>query len=166
MFHRVLPAEKKNELIYNGDVETAFNEIVKIFEIQGGAIKLIEYNRILIMILFPLKNKQKNNILIKILPNIIEMKFILIFPCKGIHPSPSNYEYLPSMHMSVTPCSLPINSHFREEQNSLNSHLPNGQEQQFATPSNNYTLSSNSFTNVNINQSSNGKTNGFEYYLL
>ncbi|RIA97343.1 hypothetical protein C1645_814234 [Glomus cerebriforme] len=36
--HRVLPAEKKNELIYNGDVEIAFNEIVKIFEIQGGAI--------------------------------------------------------------------------------------------------------------------------------
>ena len=34
--HRVLPVEKKNELIYNGDVETAFNEIVKIFEIQGN----------------------------------------------------------------------------------------------------------------------------------
>jgi hypothetical protein len=32
---RVLPAEKKNELIYNGDIETAFNEIVKIFELQG-----------------------------------------------------------------------------------------------------------------------------------
>ncbi|CAB4402602.1 unnamed protein product [Rhizophagus irregularis] len=208
--HRVLPAEKKNELIYNGDVEIAFNEIVKIFEIQGGAIfqanriqsdinndpfrsimpnnhgttsfgappkskaKPRKPSRILQAastkflrnkLICPLKNKQKNNILIKILPNIIKMKFILIFPCKGIHPSPSNYEYLPSMHMSVTPCSLPINSHFREEQNLLNSHLPNGQEQQFATPSNNYTLSSNSFTNVNINQSSNGKTNGFEYYL-
>ncbi len=72
--HRVLPAEKKNELIYNGDVETAFEEIVKIFEIQGKLLlsyllivklliyftivkveqffKLIEYNRILIMILF------------------------------------------------------------------------------------------------------------------
>ncbi|CAB4434285.1 unnamed protein product [Rhizophagus irregularis] len=94
------------------------------------------------------------------------MKFILIFPCKGIHPSPSNYEYLPNMHMSVTPCSLPINSHFREEQNLLNSHLPNEQEQQFSTPLNNYTMSSNSFTNVNINPSSNGKTNSFEYYLL
>ena len=33
--YRVLPVEKKNELIYNGDIETAFNEIVKIFEIQG-----------------------------------------------------------------------------------------------------------------------------------
>ncbi|RGB32462.1 hypothetical protein C1646_706739 [Rhizophagus diaphanus] len=55
----------------------------------------------------------------------------------SIHPSPSNYEYLPNMHMSVTPCSLPINSHFREEQNLLNSHLPNGQEQQFSTPLNN-----------------------------
>ena len=33
--HRVLPVEKKNELIYNGDVETAFTEIVKMFEIQG-----------------------------------------------------------------------------------------------------------------------------------
>jgi hypothetical protein len=32
---QVLPAEKKNELIYNGDIETAFTEIVKIFEIQG-----------------------------------------------------------------------------------------------------------------------------------
>ncbi|CAB4434286.1 unnamed protein product [Rhizophagus irregularis] len=42
--HRVLSAEKKNELIYNGDVEIAFDEIIKIFEIQGGAI--FQANRI------------------------------------------------------------------------------------------------------------------------
>ena len=79
----------------------------------------------------------------------------------SIHPSPSNYEYLPNM--PVTPYSL---LHFREEQNSLNSCLPNGEEQQFATPSNNYNLSNNSFTSVNNNSNSKGQTNSFEYYLL
>jgi len=35
---QILPAEKKNDLIYNGDVETAFTELVKIFEIQGNLL--------------------------------------------------------------------------------------------------------------------------------
>lgn len=48
--HRVLPAEKKNELIYNGDVETAFNEIVKIFEIQGKM--LLNYLLIIALLIY------------------------------------------------------------------------------------------------------------------
>ena len=77
----------------------------------------------------------------------------------SIHPS--NYEYLPNI--PVTPYSLPVNSHFREEQNSSNSYLPNVQEQQFTTPLNNYTLGSDSLMDVNNNPSAKGKTNSFEY---
>ncbi|CAB5194745.1 unnamed protein product [Rhizophagus irregularis] len=156
--HRVLLAEKKNELIYNGNVETAFEEIVKYLR-----FKLIEYNRIIrknIQVTKEQTKEQHINNPTKYYQNEIYSNL----PMQGIHPSPFNYEYLPNI--SVTPCSLPINSHFREEQNLLNLHLPNGQEQQFVTPSNNYTLNSNLFTNVNINPSSNGKTNSFEYYLL
>src|SRR3954469_3250779 len=57
--HRVLPAEKKNEIIYNGDVEIAFNEIVKIFEIQGK----VYFNYLLIitlLIYFTIVNRRSN----------------------------------------------------------------------------------------------------------
>ncbi|CAB5377014.1 unnamed protein product [Rhizophagus irregularis] len=49
----------------------------------------------------------------------------------SIHLSPSNYEYT-SLFIS---CKFTL-----FVKNSLISHLPNGQEQQFATLSNNYTL--------------------------
>src|SRR5581483_1565615 len=78
----------------------------------------------------------------------------------SIYPYPSNYEYLPNT--PVIPFSLP---HFCEEQNLLNSHLSNGQEQQSITPSNNYILINNSFTDVNNNPNAKGQTNSFEYLL-
>jgi hypothetical protein len=85
------------------------------------------------------------------------------YPFTSIHPSPSNYEYL--LNIPVTSYSLPVNSNFREEPNLLNSHFSNGQEQQFTAPSNNYTLSSNSFTNVNNNSNVRGQVNSFGYNI-
>ncbi|CAB4435511.1 unnamed protein product [Rhizophagus irregularis] len=33
---RIVPAEKKNKLIYEGDVDVAYNEILRLFELQGS----------------------------------------------------------------------------------------------------------------------------------
>jgi hypothetical protein len=38
---RVVPAENKNTLIYEGDIHVAYNEILRLFELQGTIIHFI-----------------------------------------------------------------------------------------------------------------------------
>jgi hypothetical protein len=61
--------------------------------------------------------------------------------------SSSNYEILPN----ITLDSPSINSHLHEEQNLSTPHFSNGQERHFSTSSINYTLNSNSFSNIENN---------------
>ncbi|CAB4415593.1 unnamed protein product [Rhizophagus irregularis] len=128
---RIIPAEKKNKLIYEGDVDVAYNEILRLFELQGSRI------------FWPSTNKQSDLNKDPFRPELNDNK--RKFSTTGAPPKPSAKPRKPSRIL----CSLENNESFSIQQRTtkrtrkqIRAHKENKSNSESLTYENNNSLTS------------------------